>query len=162
MKVLYTPVLFVLCLGLACETPVELAPEAPVSDARALGQDAMPPVGTAHAARVNVPGCNNDDGMTDIFGPYASPPFSEEDLIFNIPIISSNCVLGAGATEHYTVLARLPQEITPPDRPVVYNAENTGLPCYASVESFNFTTDWEQRITPSGLVKLVCHFKAGD
>lgn len=117
---------------------------------------------TSNGAGINVPGCNNDDGLTDIIGPDAVAPFSEEDLIFNIPIVSSNCVLGAGPTEHYTVLARLPDGIAPPKKPVVWNFENTGLPCYASTETFNFTTDWAQRITPSGNVILVCHFKATE
>ena len=110
-------------------------------------------------ARVNVPGCNNDDGLTDIIGPYATAPFSEDALIFGLPIVSSNCVIGAGPTEHYTALARLPEDVPPPPRPVVWNFENTGLPCYASTETLNFTNDWQQRIMPNGNVKLVCHFR---
>ena len=154
---------FVTVLG--CETPTEYQPSAVVAPAGSAAGSRVTSSGalqafSANGAQVNVPGCNNDDGLTDIIGPDATPPFSEEDLIFDIPIISSNCVLGAGPTEHYTVLARLPEGIAPPQQPVVWNFENTGFPCFASTETLNFTTQWEQRITPSGLVKLVCHFKA--
>ena len=105
------------------------------------------------SARVNVPGCQNDDDETDIFLPGG-------DFRFGVPIISSNCVLEAGPTEHLIVHSELPEDVSAPARPVVFNYENTGAMCWANNEDENYTTDWEQRITPSGQVHLRCHFNA--
>lgn len=103
------------------------------------------------SARVNVPGCQNDDGTTDIFLPDGS-------FRFGVPIIASNCVVEAGPTEHLIVHSELPDDVAAPDQPVVWNYENTGLTCWANNNEEKHTTDWEQRITPSGQVHLTCHF----
>lgn len=155
-------VFFFTALGLGllsgCNTPVEPPADsektAPMmsqaGDMRA--SQSVDEVSTS-GARVNVPGCQNDDGTTDILLPNG-------DFRFGVPITASNCVLDAGPTEHLIVHSELPDDVAAPDRPVVWNYENTQLPCWANNEDPKYTTDWEQRITPSGEVHLTCHFNA--
>lgn len=144
-----------LLLALALSACDSLAPgaEAPerlktVPKAAVLAQG--PP---SAGAQVNVLGCQNDDGAIGIILP-------DGRLIEDVPIISSNCVLEAGPTEHLVVHSELPEGVSAPDRPIVWNYENTGYSCWANQNDPKYTTDWKQRITPSGRVHLVCHFNA--
>jgi hypothetical protein len=54
----------------------------------------------------------------------------------------------------------LPIDITPPDKAVVWDHENTGLRCCVNFDGVWVSTEkWHETITPNGNISLTCHFK---
>ena len=92
----------------------------------------------------NVPGVLDKDGNLIRF------------LTNNTHQVYANNTDDKNGNSKITCHATLPAGQVPPKKALHWDFSNTGIPCSTG---WGITTDWKAIVTPSGNVKLTCHYK---